>query len=421
MKIAFLDFKILPDLEQLKRLHDVRTFTTIWSGAHEEIDLGDADVVLIDCQFKDLQSRTVHLTVHEQIAQIVARGGVSVVFVGQCARFHLRNLVNIPPDIDIQEMPDNIARDATTGEERSPFDVLFSVYGHRIARCRAITMGPLQEREVFLTLNGNPVGVRIKIDRGQCIYLPNFGEDTGKAALFLLENVLSRIAPHLFYDEALRWLQDTEYLMPSVLKIQTEIDETEKLYRTRKDALQQLYQQEVDAVQCPWNALLIQTGDLLKAAVAVALESLGWNVVDVDAYWAAKQPDRQKEEDLWIDTGVEPTPSKPDVILVEVKSSKRGTASEDDYGAVMKYRSRRMREFKNVSLGGMLVINHCYQMPAALRPAAFSSKVVADANDDGVVLVTTWDLFRPGQRIKAGTITAETARALLSLAGPVLL
>src|SRR5439155_5010177 len=98
----------------------------------------------------------------------------------------------------------------------------------------------------------------------------------------------------------------------------------------------------------------------------------------------------------------------------EVKSSRRGTASEDDYGAVIKYLNRRKSEFRNFDLTGMLIINHSYATEAALRPPAFTETMMSDAVRDGVVLATTWDLFQLGQRFLARDISQEQMRSLLA-------
>jgi hypothetical protein len=66
----------------------------------------------------------------------------------------------------------------------------------------------------------------------------------------------------------------------------------------------------------------------------------------------------------------------------------------------------------------MLIINHSSATEAALRPAAFTAPMASDAVRDGVVLSTTWDLFRLGQRLLAG-ISPLDIRDMLSNPGVV--
>jgi len=105
------------------------------------------------------------------------------------------------------------------------------------------------------------------------------------------------------------------------------------------------------------------------------------------------------------------------LLVTEIKSSERGTTKEGDYGQVVKYMNRRKTEYKNSELRGLLVINHAYATPANMRPRAFGEAIVRDSLADRVCLATTWDLFRLGQNLLAGTTSADQIRVLFASNG----
>jgi len=232
----------------------------------------------------------------------------------------------------------------------------------------------------------------------------------------ILEEVLPRLCPHLIYVDKLVWLEQDDYLFPTLLELRGRQQRARTEYEVHDSQLKAEYDSQHAEVQLPWNQLLISSGDELKRAVKNALESFGFNVADVDEHLVAKGVSIH-EEDLWVADGSQPDPSIAGVVLAEVKSSERGTTKEDDYAQLIKYLNRRKKSCNNVDLRGLLVINHAYSLPAKIRPKAFSEAIIRDSMADDVTLATSWDLFRLGQRLLGGEISSEKIRALFKSPG----
>lgn len=405
----------------LAHLAGIKEYRTIWNGGDTDLDLQGSQIVFVNANYVDQASATVHLRENRKIQEVLNSEGLVVVFLGRCQTFHLRNLVGVTSDISVGVHADNPTACTLTIE--TPLTPVFSRYGNRIVSAPTVIAsneGGFVVSRFLSNSDGYSAGLLIKRKQSRCVYLPHFGPHIVHVAEMILEEIIPTLAPHLIYDEEFKWLQEADYLMPSVAAIRKEQERARAEYEALAEQLSDSFARKWADVQARWNRLLTCSGDDLKRAVHGALEAFGGKVIDVDDYWKNHgQPDRQKEEDLWLGRGVEPNPADEGVFLVEVKSSKRGTASDDDYGAVIKYLSRRKTEFKNPSLQGMLVINHSYLTAAALRPPAFGPRMVADAKRDGVVLATSWDLFRLIQKQDAGEKTGPDVRNLLLRPGLV--
>lgn len=253
--------------------------------------------------------------------------------------------------------------------ESSPLDIVFSRFCNRIVSTSQlhVTANPndrYNSRQILRHASNVVTALLVERDRGRCVYLPHFGDAVGQVVQTIMRDVLPTLSSHLVEDPEFRWLTQTQYLMPPLARIRTEEEATTHTYEEERQRLTGQWNDEWATTQTPWNDLLTSTGDPLKKAVKRALETLGASVTDVDEYWKTRAPERQKEEDLWIGFGAEADPSVAGVALAEVKSNRRGTASEDDYGAVIKYLNRRKNEYRNLDLTGMLLIT----IPTRQRP-----------------------------------------------------
>lgn len=399
---------------------------TIWNLGDGELPLEDASVVFFNASYLDQLSTTVHLHESKKVRALLDQGSAVFVFLGECQTFQLRNLIGIPSDIQIlgpgQRVPPAVIQELVNIDgPAGPLARIFELHGNLVSKAPALSYrhDPSIEVIPFLRNAQGTTGLMASVGKGRCVYLPYFGRMQTVVGT-ILRDVVPSLSPHLVEDEEFKWLNEKDYLMPSLVEVRAQQELAASLYQEKTRLLGEQYAAEFEKTQAPWNELLSKSGDALKEAVKRALEAFGWHVVDVDEYWKnSSTPNRQREEDLWIGDGPDPEPTQPHIALAEVKGKERGTASDDDYGAVVKYLHRRAREFKQTELRGMLVINHSYLVPPPARRPAFSDRVIGDSVHDNVVLVTTWDLFCLGKRLLAGTATAQEIRAILSKPGPV--
>jgi hypothetical protein len=395
---------------------EILSTSTAWAGGKAPLDLQGAEIVIISAAYEDRLSGTLHATDFEKLQSLMADGGLVVVFASEIAKpFHLKNLIGIA--VTIQHNPSDPTNCRIM--RNSEFDPLFTKLGNRI--WNAPILGPASGKFDVLLGNeqGSAVALLAEFGKGRCALLPHFAGWTTDAVSLILNEVLPNLCPHLTYDDAFKWLQQSDYLMPSLNELRIEREVAKSAHELLDKTLHQKYEDEWSSVQTGWNELLTSGGDTLKLSVKRAFELFGWRCVDVDEYWRTRDATRQKEEDLWLADGFDPDPSKPRVMLVEVKSNDRGTASERDYSQLIKYLNRRKSEFKNSDLQGVLAINHSLLTPAKERRIAFTETMIRDAQNDDVRLVTTWDIFRVVQRLLARTITEAEIRGLFAASGAI--
>jgi hypothetical protein len=388
--------------------------STAWNGGTAPLDLHGAKIVFVNARYGDRQASTLHAGDGDRTHALLSFEGLVVVFVSKLVdSFHLKNLLGLNVTIVDDHRPPTLL----TIVRNSPLDPLFTKLGNRIEEA------PSMAAATFETLVANDqrrsVALLRESARGRCALVPYFGNSTVPAIEIILREILPNLSPHLAYDEAQRWLRESDYLMPSLKELRAKRIAAKSEYELLDRSLSENYDREWRSVQIGWNELLTSGGDTLKLAVKRALELFGWSCVDVDDYWSTRDASRQKEEDLWIAEGSDPDPSKPGVTLIEVKSNERGTASERDYSQLIKYLSRRKSEFKNGDLQGLLAINHSLLTPPKDRPTAFTDMMIRDAKNDNVRLVTTWDIFQLVQRLLEGTTTKNEIRGLFNASGMV--
>jgi hypothetical protein len=393
--------------------------TTAWRGGQAPLDLHNADVIFINANYDDLNSSSLHSNEGEHIQTAVEKGAAVFVFVGSCKSFHLKNLLGDTVFVGAQQ--DN-SPTACSIAASTALDPVFANLGNLIYMAQSLMSSSdagSEWQDILKNTLNTPIALLRSKFRGRCAYLPHFGAGTKKAIELILREVVPELSPHLVYDEQLKWLEETQFLMPSAAKLRQDRERLKSDYERQEKELRRRYNEELEKVRTGWNELLISSGDTVKLAIKRAFKLFGWHVVDVDDFWKTREPDRQKEEDLWVSEETEPHPSKEGVLLVEVKSSERRAASEGDYSQLVKYLNRRKSEFKNSGLSGILAINHAFLTRADSRPSAFSEAIIADSKRDGVGLVTTWELFKAVQKILAREIEPNTVRTKLSSPGLV--
>src|SRR5437867_3201757 len=307
--IALIDLPA-DTLGSLAEQHTVRVYKTRWNDGQEDLNLADGThLVFIIADHRDISSLALHTAVDQMWRGVVDRGGAVFVFVGQhCTPHHIRNLVGIPTNLQIAGTPQIPAQCFV--DDPSPLDVVFSRFCNRIISSTHVYApdypgNPYKTREILKHASNVPTALLVEKGIGRCAYLPNFGDAVGLVVQTILRDVLPALLPHLVDDPQFRWLNQTPYLMPPLARIRMEQEEAMRAHEEAQHRLKEQWTTEWASTQTPWNELLTSTGDALKKAVQLALETLGVRVVDVDEYWKARDDERQKEEDLWLGFGAE--------------------------------------------------------------------------------------------------------------------
>jgi hypothetical protein len=205
----------------------------------------------------------------------------------------------------------------------------------------------------------------------------------------LVDRVLPAFTPRLFpHAEGSRWTRRAEYDLPRVTELRNKVVQAEEAARLQVRELEE--QIEAERAQYGFlHDLLTTSGDDLVQAVIRALQTIGFtDVRDVDADAEAAGQAGPLREDIRIMDAAVP-------VLVEVKGI-TGTPREASSLQVAKYLAPRMREWGRTDLHGLAIINHQRHLPGLDREHehVFQADVLANAEDQGFGLLTTWDLFR---------------------------
>ncbi len=392
----------------------------------------NANILVISGNYLDRQSIGLHGKDYRKVSKVLADGGAVVVFVGDCELFHLKNLVGVPDRMELGAglNPSTSVWAVTEGA----VSLIFSSFANEITQARSLFpfgLGSSAESLIrgngveFVAIHqqsGFPVSVICKVGNGIQLFLPKFRE-MQVILQALLCHVLPAIKPDLFEAKTDDWLDAEAYLFPAVRTIRNKLKAEKAHHEEVVRGINEHLSATIEHEQAPYNKLLTSSGDELKLAVKHCLELFGFVVVDVDEYWKEKDASRQKEEDLWLfQPGCKPAPAESPFILAEVKSARRGGASDDDCSTVTRYVLRRVREFPNHDIRGLLVINHFCAFPAHARKRAFSEKQNSDAGHARNILMTTYDLFRLAKALKENRKTTEEVKtAILSTQGTFVL
>lgn len=218
---------------------------------------------------------------------------------------------------------------------------------------------------------------------GRILILPQL-TDKQSAVYDLVTSILPEISRHLFPDFAgERWVHGPEYEHPSVIAkkaVQTKITEEAQ---AKVEALNQ----EIEAERKKQgfiHKILTGTGEDLVAAVKSVLAFIGFQRVNAPEEEASVN----KQEDLQIH-------DRSPTLLMEVKGL-AGQPNEKDTLQGTKYVLRRVKEWNRTDVSGVFLVNHQRNLPALQRDHGnvFTAQQLADAEHNGMGLMTTWDLFR---------------------------
>jgi hypothetical protein len=205
----------------------------------------------------------------------------------------------------------------------------------------------------------------------------------------ILKDALSLISPHLFpHLEGARWIQRSEYELPTVLELRSQIVDIQAQARTRIADLEQAI--EVEQNEFGYlHDLIRESGTPLVAAVKKTLELIGFaSVVDVDEQMEKLGNTGPRREDIQIH-------DNSPLMLIEVKGIVN-LPREASTLQVWKYLIPRMKDLNRTDIRGLAIINHQRNIPALEREnlSPFQEDVLTNAKEQGFGLLTTWDLFR---------------------------
>ncbi len=225
----------------------------------------------------------------------------------------------------------------------------------------------------------------LRPNRGMVVLLPQF---TRKADLIadLFRDLLPNTHSHLFPEhEGGRWVHRIEYEHPTVISLQSRVEDIQVEADKRKAELASQVEAERERLSF-LHGLLVKSGDALVLDVIKTMSHIGFrDVINADELRGEKAI---KEEDIWIR-------DRSPILLVEVKGLGR-LPGETDTHQVTKYLNRRMEGWNRTDVRGVFLVNHQLgiQPPERSNGSVFTQNQISDARSDRVGLMTTWDLFR---------------------------
>jgi hypothetical protein len=222
-----------------------------------------------------------------------------------------------------------------------------------------------------------------KPETGRILILPQV-KDKGRAVYELVATVLPEFSRHLFpYFEGDRWVHADEYEHVSVLKKKAAQRQILEEANSRVAALDEEINADHERLSF-LHGILTGTGDELVDDAKAVLEMIGFLRVEKPV----EEASTNKQEDLQIH-------DRSPALLLEVKGL-GGQPTEKDTLQGTKYVLRRVKEWNRTDVSGVFLVNHQRNLPALERDHAnvFTDQQVGDAVENGMGLMTTWDLFR---------------------------
>ena len=218
--------------------------------------------------------------------------------------------------------------------------------------------------------------------------------------------------PHLFpYHEGKTWLFKERYELPEITQLRKE---KQRIETEAEEQAQQLDTkiQEIREENKDWYTLLNGTGGELVGAVIRALERLGFKqVIDVDGELRAEGEIRNLREDIRIH-------DQSPILVIDVKGI---AGCPEDAGATQseKHALMRAKEFQG-DVQPLTIINHERNIPPHDRnPNPYRKEIIENAEQTGLGLMTTWDLFRLLQNKDALGWRDDNVKAVLYRKGRI--
>lgn len=218
------------------------------------------------------------------------------------------------------------------------------------------------------------------------VILPHL-RNKGELLVELFSSLLPEIKPELFpFNEGNKWINRSEYEFNEVKIIKSEI---EKIVDEKEKQIF-LLNQKIESIKEKHSFLfkiLTETGEGLVEAIEAVLSLLDFkSVKNIDKEIESKSKGLPKQEDLQI-------LDSEQSLLVEIKGI-IGLPREEDTFQIVKYITRRMKEWGKTTVRGLVIVNHQKNIPALDREFnPFTEQQINDAKHNDFGLITTWTLF----------------------------
>lgn len=221
--------------------------------------------------------------------------------------------------------------------------------------------------------------------KGHVLLLPQM-PNLSKVLVQLVERCFSHWSPGLFpYHEGLSWLHSVAYEIPEVNACRKQIAQVQAESEKRVQDLEEKIE-TIRSANPEWYCLLNGTGESLVKSVIHSLERLGFEkVIDVDLEEQQKGNSRALREDIRIHDELP-------VLVVDVKGI-FGCPEDAEATQSEKHALMRTRDL-DCKVKPLTIINHERNLPPHERnPVPYRKEIVANAEQTGLGLMTTWDLF----------------------------
>ena len=345
-------------------------------------------------------------------------GEFAMASVGRYRNLDIHNALTAHPWSFLSLLHHNLDVTHETGNEvriADGIDVVADVFGPYVKGASYLstlrwTYGAVREKSAVLLTNKfeEALGVVTNYDgeEGVIVLLPRF-EEAAAVSEAVMQTLLPLFLPDLFPDRSAQvWLSQSPYEHTAIEEIAEEIEEVERHARQTVEGLRDRADQ-IRQERSFLHTLLVGSGDDLKDAVHQALVRIGCQrVIDVDRE-RERVEGKLPAEDLRIE-------DRSPLLLVEVKGI-LGRPSDEDALQVTKYLAPRMKELGRTDIQGVSVINHERHRPPHDRNKenVFRELVLENASQQGIGLLTSWDLFRLVRNVEVNTWPQEAVLDIL--------
>lgn len=248
-------------------------------------------------------------------------------------------------------------------------------------------------------------------DLAECLTLPG-GVDVVAWTAAAVE-MWSDVAPDRFpvppaWEHAERWMTTAERQRARDLEnLDSEWDEVQAGFAGRRAAAEKALAQARTDADTRQRRLLVAQGDDLVAAVSDALQTIGFEVRNMDALW----PENDRREDLRVTAADHPGWNA----IVEVRGYTRGAAQSDLIRIGGRFVPRYMQDEGRAPSSAWYIVNHNFRRDPSQRPRVLSGnepeiETFAEGTASGLV-VDTVTLFQVVRAVEEGLLDPASARA----------
>lgn len=418
--ILLIDFSINEAKQLSDQGYQINTFSTNWvSGKNERLKLlEDTKIIFWNASIEQtaLCSTASHVGDGKYVAQIVENGGIAVIFVGNASFPCLSNLFSVSEKISPLRQRDGDQRTIFLPSDSFCHEI-FARFGNSIQKsnllyvqqnadyCKLIEGmqdnelkaiafgGPFLVKELGM-VRGEAIACVHKKEKGIYLLLPHFGFANIEVVKTLLNDIFPAQFQNLYSSDPLSWIYDPEFRFKNLENAHQKLSEEESRHKQAKEQIQKEIESAKRAQELFTKLLYCKDKDLIDS-VKLTFDWLGYQVFDADEHRKKLKPDSfQKEEDLWIFCSGESDPLKNSFWIAEVTGTSNKNLKETKTAKIPQYVTRRIKEFKNPNITGILIANpNCLSKPDQ-RFKEFTDKQIQDSQDSEYIVLSTRELFK---------------------------